>query len=88
MLFRLFKTKKNTKQCPICEYNISECQCLFGGNCHPDRSKRIEVVTDHLYLFSKEQVQHVLKLQKYWCISYGDDEKNNILNEFMDKNKR
>ena len=87
-MFRLFKKKINTEHCPICEYNINECRCLFGGNCHPDRSKRIAVVTDHLYLFSKEQVQHVLKLQKYWCISYDDDEKNNILNEFMDKNKR
>lgn len=87
-LFKLFKKKNNTEKCPICEYNINMCQCLFGGSCHPDRGKRISVVTDHLYLFSKKQVEHVLNLQKYWCVSYDDDEKNNILNEFMSKNKR
>ena len=72
------------QKCPICEYNLDQCQCRFGGNCHPDRSKRIEVVMDHLYLFSSEQIQHVLNLQRCWCISYSDDEKNDILKTFID----
>lgn len=68
-------------KCPICGYSIDECQCLFSGNAHPDRSKRIFVVMEHLYLFSPEQIQHILELQKHWRICYVDDEKNNILKE-------
>ncbi len=87
-MFKLFEKKNNTEKCPICEYSINMCQCLFGGNWHPDRSKRISVVTDHLYLFSKKQVEHVMKLQEYWCISYGDNEKNDILKKYMGKYKQ
>lgn len=75
------------EKCPICDYDINKCQCLFGGNGHPDRSKKREVVTDHLYLFSPAQVQHVLNLQRYWSMSYSDDEKSNILKEIMKINK-
>ena len=70
------------EKCPICRYEIDECQCYFGGSGHPDRSKRIRVVIDHLYLFSHVQIQHVLSLQRRWNISYSDDEKNDILKEF------
>lgn len=49
---KLFKQEK----CPICDYQISSCQCLYGGSAHPDRSKRIDVVFDHLYLFSKSKL--------------------------------
>lgn len=59
---KLFKQEK----CPICDYKISSCQCLYGGSAHPDRSKRIHVVFDHLYLFSKKQITHLIELQKYW----------------------
>lgn len=24
-------------KCPICGYKLSDCQCLVGGNAHPDR---------------------------------------------------
>ena len=71
------------EKCPICEYRIDGCQCRYAGDWHPDRSKRIEVVMDHLYLFSPEQIQHILDLQKHWCISYSDNEKNDILKEFI-----
>lgn len=71
------------EKCPICRYGLDQCQCYFSGDGHPDRTKRIEVVMDHLYLFSPEQVQHVLDLQKCWCISYSDDEKNDILKKFI-----
>lgn len=23
-------------KCPICGYKLSDCQCLVGGNAHPD----------------------------------------------------
>lgn len=61
-------------KCPICNYEIKECQCVFGGTAHPDRSKRKIVVFDHLYLFEKEQIEHLINLQRAWQISYGDDE--------------
>lgn len=69
------------EKCPICDYELNYCQCLFGGKCHPDRSKRRAVVFDHLYLFSEQQVKHLINLQKYWQISYCDDEKEHIFEE-------
>ena len=73
-------TDKKVK-CPICNYELNYCQCLFGGHGHPDRSKRKEVVFHHLYLFSEEQVKHLINLEKYWQISYGNDERNHIFEE-------
>lgn len=61
-------------KCPICDYEIKDCQCIFSGTAHPDRSKRKIVVFDHLYLFEKEQIEHLINLQKAWQISYGDNE--------------
>ena len=61
-------------KCPICDYEIKDCQCIFNGTAHPDRSNRKIVVFDHLYLFEKEQIEHLIDLQKAWQISYGDDE--------------
>lgn len=70
-------------KCPICDYEIKNCQCIFAGSAHPDRSKRREVVLDHLYLFSDEQIQHILELEKYWQISYGDKERETIREELV-----
>ena len=61
-------------KCPICNYEIKDCQCIFGGTAHPNRSKRREVVFDHIYLFEKEQVEHLISLQRQWQTSYGDKE--------------
>lgn len=72
-------------KCPICNYEISMCQCMFGGSCHPDRSKRREVVLDHLYLFSKKQLKHILTLQRKRQTSYGDEKRTQILNELKEK---
>ena len=69
------------EKCPICKYGISQCQCYFGGSAHPDRSKRKEVVKDHLYLLSDEQIKHVIYLESRWQTSYGDKEKNDIVEE-------
>jgi len=71
----------NYKICPICKYKQGYCQCLFGGSAHPDRSKRLDVVLEHLYLLTPEQVQHVIELEKHWQISYDDEEKNKIVRE-------
>lgn len=67
--------------CPICEYKIQDCQCRFSGSAHPDRFKRRQVVLDHLYLFSSEQIQHIINLEKWWRISYGDKKRTRILQE-------
>ena len=61
-------------KCPICNYEIKDCQCIFGGTAHPNRSNRRVVVFDHLYLFEKEQVEHLISLQRQWQTSYGDKE--------------
>ena len=50
----------NEEKCPICGYKLNQCQCYYGGSCHPDRSKRKTVVKDHLYLFSETQVAHIV----------------------------
>ena len=76
------KEETNMKEkCPICDYDIEHCQCCFGGSAHPDRSKREAVVRDHLYLFSDEQVKHIIELERYWRISYLDEEKEKIREE-------
>lgn len=69
------------QKCPICKYVKGHCQCMFGGSAHPDRSKRKEVVKDHLYLLTDEQIKHVIELESKWQTSYVDDEKNRILAE-------
>lgn len=61
-------------ECPICNYELKDCQCLFSGSAHPDRSKRKEVVFDHLYLFQDEQVAHLINLQRSWKISYENED--------------
>lgn len=76
------KEEANMKEkCPICAYDIEHCQCCFGGSAHPDRSKREAVVRDHLYLFSDKQVMHIIELERYWRISYLDEEKEKIREE-------
>ena len=76
----LFIRKCNDK-CPICGYEMKRCQCRFGGSVHPDRSKRRKVVFDHLYLFNKKQIKHLIELEKHWRTSYGDEELNAIYNK-------
>ncbi len=68
-------------KCPICDYRLDNCQCRFAGNAHPDRNKRRRVVLDHLYLLSKSQMRHVVKLERLWNISYTDSELNTILDK-------
>lgn len=65
--------------CPICGYELNFCQCLFGGSAHPDRNKERNVVQDHLYLLSDKQLLHLLKLQRHWQTSYGDEKRTNML---------
>lgn len=45
-------------KCPICDYEVNMCQCLFAGDCHPDRTKNREVVLDNLHLLTDEQIRH------------------------------
>ena len=68
-------------KCPICDYDIEYCQCMFSGSAHPDRYKKREVVLDHLYLFEPEQVRHIIDLEKHWQISYGNPELKEIYEE-------
>lgn len=65
--------------CPICGYELNFCQCFFNGSAHPDRNKERNVVQDHLYLLSDKQLLHLLKLQRYWQTSYGDEERAKML---------
>lgn len=68
-------------KCPICGYKLSDCQCLVGGNAHPDRWKKIKVVKDHLYLLNSVQIKHIIWLESNWETSYDDPEMNDILKE-------
>lgn len=85
-------SKEEPLKCPICDYPIGKCQCRYAGEDHPDRSKRTMVVIQHLYLFSPEQIQHILELQKYWRVCYIDDEKSDILKqlelEYINNNRK
>ena len=72
-------------RCPICGYAFNECQCRFGGSAHPDRSKRARVVADHIYLLTGEQIEHLKKVQRWWEISYGDEEMSEILLELQNQ---
>lgn len=81
---RVHSEEANMKEkCPICDYEIEHCQCRFGGSAHPDRSKRQDVVRDHLYLFSDEQVRHIIEIERFWKISYLDEEKEKIREELQ-----
>ena len=75
-------------KCPICDYEIKDCQCIFSGTAHPDRSKRKIVVFDHLYIFEKEQIEHLINLQRAWQISYGDDELEHEYEKLLKELKR
>lgn len=79
----MFKKEK----CPICNYSFNQCQCRFSGSAHPDRSKNLKVVLDHLHLLSKKQIKHIIKLEKYWQISYSDEERTALLTK-LEENKK
>lgn len=67
------------EKCPICGYELKHCQCRYGGSAHPDRNIERQVVLDHLYLFSKRQLKHIIELERYWQTSYGDNRRTEIL---------
>lgn len=69
------------EKCPICKYEISNCQCYFTGSAHPDRSDRERVVKDHLWLLTDAQLRHLIALEEKWRISYVDEKLNDILFE-------
>lgn len=75
---RLLEVEEMKTKCPICDYELGMCQCLFAGDCHPDRTKIKEVVLDNLHLLTDEQIRHVQYLERYWNISYIDEEKEAI----------
>lgn len=79
--------KAEEEYCPICNYKISQCQCVFGGSAHPDRSKRKDVVKDHLYLLSPTQLKHLIELEEFWRTSYSDDEKTAIYEDLKKANR-
>lgn len=74
--------------CPICEYEMQHCQCVFYGSAHPDRSRRMRIVKDHLELLSPKQVAHLIALEDYWNTSYGnqdDEDEFEKLKAFLSK---
>lgn len=81
------KEPLKSDECPICKYKFADCQCRFCGKAHPNRWKRAKVVTDHLYLFSDAQIEHLKKVQEWWHTSYDDEEMENILKELEAERK-
>ena len=81
-----FSEDDKDKLCPICGYSFDKnCQCLFNGTAHPDRAIRRRVVLDHLYLFSPEQVRHIIDLERHWQTSYSDIKASYILDTLEEK---
>lgn len=76
--------KIHAERCPICEYDLSHCQCIFSGSTHPDRGRRIRIVQDHLEMLSPKQIGHIIALEAYWRISYGDEEDAAEFDRFKD----
>lgn len=76
---RIAKMVLHRHKCPICNYPMDMCQCLYSGSAHPDRREEREVVLQHLYLLSKLQLRHVISLEKCRQTSYGDDKRTEIL---------
>lgn len=74
--------------CPICKYDIPHCQCRFAGSWHPDRSNIRDVVLHHLHFLSKEQLNHVIELEKYWDISYSDPKLEEIRKDLKEKHQQ
>ena len=70
------------EKCPICEYSIQDCQCLFSGSSHPNRDRRKKIVKDHLEMLSQIQLNHVVYLESMWRISYGNEEDRNEFERF------
>ena len=66
--------KVHGEKCPICEYDMDHCQCIFSGSAHPDRNRRIKIVKDHLQYLSPKQIGHLVALEDWWSTSYGDEE--------------
>lgn len=69
------------QECPICLYPISNCQCKYGSGAR--REARYEVIRDHLYMLSDEQLQHLINVQKSWQISYSDTARSVIYNSLI-----
>ena len=77
------KTKKINKNCcPICGYELKNCQCIYDD--YPERQHRCEVVLDHLYMLSKKQLRHIMKVQQFQQTSYADDERSKML-DYLNK---
>lgn len=73
--------------CPICKYELDKCQCRFAGSAHPNRDKIRDAVVNHLYLLSSAQLAHIIDLERWWAMSYSDDERTEILNHLMEESK-
>lgn len=69
--------------CPICEYDIDHCQCIFSGSAHPDKWRRKKIVKDHLQYLSPKQIGHLVALEDWWSISYGDEEDKKEYQKFL-----
>ena len=74
--------------CPLCKCTLKNCQCLYTGSAHTDKQKIYEVVRDHLYLLSKEQLTHIIELQHSWQIDYEDKQLNEILTKMNEECKQ
>ena len=69
------------EKCPICENALNECNCRVCDTSKNDMYKKRQVVLDHLYLFSPEQIQHIIDLERDLKIAYGDSDRSKILIE-------
>ncbi|MBR5014308.1 MAG: hypothetical protein IKY16_06850 [Bacteroidales bacterium] len=66
-------------RCPICGYTLSLCLCRFSESAREAREKNRQVVLDHLYLLSAEQLAHIIGLQQKLQTSYEDNDRDELL---------
>lgn len=54
---------------------------MQGQHIPTGQQGQVLYLTIYIYLFDREQIKHIRKVQHHWQISYADSEKNQILKE-------
>ena len=64
--------------CPLCGKFDRYCKCKSDG-LNVRQRKALEVASEHLYLLTPEELQHLIDIQKRQRVSYSDPTKQRIL---------
>lgn len=84
---KLYTKDERLELCPICECNIHDCQCCTDMFFDTSRISRYHVILDQLHLLEKEQINHIISIQKNLEIDYSDPILCKIYEERKDNKK-